>query len=649
VTITSMPQLAEPLSTAREAAGRHAWREAYDAYGAAERGELTPGDLERYADAAWWTGKIEEAISLRERAYAGFTAAGDRRRAARVALTLNWDHVGREAYAVAGGWFANAERLLENEPESSEHGFLALTRGLNALFGGGTVAEALAGMERAADIARRFGDRDVEMIAVVGTGRTIIRSGDVERGLAMLDQATASAVCGHLRPFTTGLVYCITISTCHDLGDFRRAAEWTEEANRWCDRLDVSGFPGACRIHRAEVMRLRGDWDGAERQAQAACDELEDFERRLTANGYYEIGEIRRRQGNFAAAEEAYARANELGQDPQPGLSLLRLSSGQVDAAAAGVRRAIADSKQPLLRLRHLLAQVEVAVATADLATAGAAADEAESIVDAYKIGGARTPAFDASIHLARGRILLAEGAADAAALRLQHARDEWQKVGAPYETAHARLALGMAYREGGDEHAATAEIEAALATFERLGARLDEARCRDLLGRVEASMTFLFTDIVDSTKLLGTLGEEKYRRLLARHDELLREQIVKGGGAVIKNTGDGFFASFDDAGAAVRAAIAIQKALADEIVAPDVRIGAHSGEAFRTGSGYTDYGGETIHLAARVGAAAGAGEILVSRQSLDGVAGAFRLSEPRTAQLKGFDEPVEVVAVDWR
>src|SRR5262249_6417722 len=266
-----------------------------------------------------------------------------------------------------------------------------------------------------------------------------------------------------------------------------------------------------------------------------------------------------------------------------------------------GLRRSVAEAQQPLLRLRHLLAQVEVAVAGGDLATANRAADDAEAIVDAYKIGGARTPAFDASVHLARGRIALAEGNAEGAAQLLRRARDDWQKVGAPYETAQARLALGVAFRSAGDEHAATGEIEAALATFERLGARLDEAQCRDLLGRVEASQTFLFTDIVDSTKLLGTLGEEKYRRLLARHDEVLRERIVQGGGHVIKNTGDGFFASFDDPASAIRAAIAIQKALADEIVAPDVRIGAHSGAAFRTGSGYTDFGGESVHLAARV------------------------------------------------
>ncbi len=117
----------------------------------------------------------------------------------------------------------------------------------------------------------------------------------------------------------------------------------------------------------------------------------------------------------------------------------------------------------------------------------------------------------------------------------------------------------------------------------------------------------------------------------------------------MIKQTGDGFFAAFDSAKAAIEAAVAIQRALDEEIVAPDVRIGAHTGGAFHTEADYTDYGGEGVHVAARIGAAAGAAEILVSRETLDGVGAAFRLSEPRPEQLKGFDQAVDVVSVDWR
>jgi class 3 adenylate cyclase len=162
----------------------------------------------------------------------------------------------------------------------------------------------------------------------------------------------------------------------------------------------------------------------------------------------------------------------------------------------------------------------------------------------------------------------------------------------------------------------------------------------------VQTRRTFVFTDIVDSTRLLETLGDEKWKKLLARHDELLRERIGEHGGEVIKHTGDGFFAAFDNPKAAIEAAVAIQRALDAEIVAPDVRIGVHTGSAFKT---ETDYGGQGVHVAARIGSAAGASEILASNETLDGVGGSFRLSEPREQVLQGVDRPIEVVAVAWR
>ena len=117
----------------------------------------------------------------------------------------------------------------------------------------------------------------------------------------------------------------------------------------------------------------------------------------------------------------------------------------------------------------------------------------------------------------------------------------------------------------------------------------------------------------------------------------------------MIKQTGDGFFASFDNPRGSIAAAVAIQRTLDAEIVAPDVRIGLHTGEAFRTGADVTDYGGQGVHTAARIGAAAGPAEILVSRETLDGIGSAFRLSEPRAQPLKRFEQAIDVVSVDWR
>jgi class 3 adenylate cyclase len=637
------------VEIARKAAARHSWRETYEAYADADADELAPDDIERYADAAWWTGRLDEAIALRERSYAGFNAEGDRLGAARLALTLSWDHMNRAAFAVSRGWFANAERLLDGLPEAAEHGYLALSRGVTTLMAEGDVPKALASLVLAHEIALRAGDRDTQILALVGTGKANVLSGNVEEGLAILDEASTSAVSGELRPFATGLVYCVTISSCQDVGDFRRAAEWTAAANRWCDDEDMNGFPGACRIHRAEILRLNGDWPQAEKTALAACGELQDFDRRITGGGYYEVGEIRRRRGEFAAADEAFRTADELGRPPQPGLALLHLAEGKVDSAVAGITRALAELHEPLQRARVLPAQVAIAIAAADLESARSAADELEQIVDAYKIGDQRAPAFDAEVHLARGQIQLAERDFDAAAASLRRARDEWQRVGAPYEVAQARTELAVAFRRQGDEHAATAELQAALAAFVKLGARLDQERVEELLGRVEGQRTFLFTDIVGSTKLLEELGDEEWQKLLARHDELVQEGIVDNRGSVIKRTGDGFFARFDDPAAAIDAAIAVQRALAADGLATEVRIGAHAGGAFKTGANFSDYGGQSVHIAARIGAAAGAGEILVSRETLDGADGRFPLSAPRAESLKGFEQPIDVVSVDWR
>ena len=644
-----MSQLIDSLDGARSAAARQAWSEAFAAFSEVDPGDLTAGDFEKFGDAAFWTGHREEAVSLRQRAYSGYVAEGDKLSAARIALALSWDHLSSGTYAVAHGWFAKAERLLGDVPEAVEHGYLVVSRGFSSLFGEGDLASAFAAFDQAYELSQRFGDLDLEAMALTGKGKVLVHRGEVDEGLALLDEATAAAMGGGLQPFAAGFVYCCTIDSCQELGDYRRAAEWTDAANRWCDGLDIKGMPGACRVHRAEIMRLQGHWPEAEEQALSACEELQSFNPHVTAIGHYEIGEIRRRRGDFAQAEEAYAKANEWGFDPQPGLALLRLAEGKVEAAVAGVQRALAQVDQPLVRVRLLPAQVEIAIDAGDVKRARAAVTELEQIIDSFKVGKARVPAFDAAVHFAVGQIALAEGDAEAAVQSLRRARAEWERVGAPYEIAQTRMSLGIAYRRTGDEHAATAELEPALATFERLGAKLDEERANELLGRLEARRTFLFTDIVDSSKLLDTFGDEKWRKLLARHDQLVRERIGEHGGDVIKQTGDGFFASFDSPRAAIEAAIEIQRALDAEVFAPDVRIGAHTGGAFHTDASFTDYSGQGVHTAARIGAAARAAEILVSKETLEGIGTGFRLSDPRAEELKGFEQPVEVISVDWR
>jgi class 3 adenylate cyclase len=641
-----MSQVVEdPLAAGREAAQRSAWPEAYERLQEADTGgaQLTGGDLLLLGDAALWTGHLTASIEVYERAYARLLEEGDNRRAAFAALFLAAEYRNKVQNAVSMGWHQRAARLLESEPESAEHGYLELQRSMME-YGRGNYDQALQHIRRAADIATRAHDKDILAQATLREGLVLVKKGQVDAGLALIDEVSASAVAGELSPYSTAVIYCNTIGTCRSLADYTRAAEWTETAERWCERLEIAGFPGMCRVDRAGIMRLRGAWAEADEELQRATEELSDFNPRVAGEAFYEIGEIRLRMGDLAGAEEAFGRALELARDPQPGIALLRLAQGKADAAANSLKRTLADeSWSPLDRSRLLPAQVEVAIAAGDVDTARAAAEELEAIAEAYKIAEATAPALEGAVRTAWGAVLIAEGDLDGAMTCLRRALKLWGEVDAPYDAARTRLLFGQAYRLQGDEDGAQEELARAKTAFERLGAVRDARRAEELLsGR--ARKTFMFTDIVQSTKLAEALGEERWQKVLAKHDETLRSSFARHGGEVVKHTGDGFFVAFEDAMGAIEAAREIQRSLRDQGIAPEVRIGLHTAEA---ASAAGDYSGTGVNAAERIAALASGGEILASTESIDGVQAP--VSAPREETLKGFEEPVQVVSVDWR
>ena len=514
----------------------------------------------------------------------------------------------------------------------------------------GQLEAAQEQLARARELATRLGDRNLEAMAMVFQGTTLVMTGEVSEGLALLDEATARAVSGELDPLATGMVYCVTIHSCQTLGDCGRAAEWTTQANRWCDRLDVSGFPGACLIHRAEIMRLQGNWDDAEEQAAPACEELGAYFNLITSAGSNEIGEIRRRRGDFAQAEEAYAKANELGHPTgaQPGLALLRLAQGKVDSAAAAVRRALeSEGLDPLTRASLLPAQVEIALAAGELARARAAATELEEIADQYRIDGVRTPHMEGTLQLTLGRIRIAERDFEGAMAAAKAARSTWEKVGAPYEAALARMLLGIVYRGEEDEHSARDEIQAAKATFERLGAALDTQRAAELLGEGATGKTFVFTDIVDSTKLLEALR----RGEVAKAPEVARQAPPRA------NRGGRRRGHQADRGRLLRRVRVARGSSGRRDCDPArARRGADRARRAdrRPQRQGLPHGGRRLH---RPGRPRRGSHRRARRRRRDPrehaqawtARGRFRLSEPRPETLKGFSEPVEVAAVEWR
>ena len=648
--------MADTLEEARKALDHHAWADALALLRQADATKTLDAEgLEMLADAAWWMAEPDESLAARERAHAAFAAAGNMRRAAALALRLGQDNGNKRAYAAAGAWLERAAKLLEGDEDCVEYGYLLFVQiavghaqmGLDA-----TVAIA----RRAADLGKRFGDRDLQAYAAMGEGLTRIAYGDVAAGLARLDTATVAAVAGELTVFTTGWIYCGTIGACRDLADYRRASEWTEATTRWCERQSVTGFPGICRVNRAEVIERRGSWAQAEQEARKACDELQRFQiSEVAALGFYAIGDIRLRMGDLPAAEDAFRRAHELGTVPEPGLALVRLAQGDASAAAASLRRALANERERSPRARLLPAEVDVALAVGDRERAREASKELDAL--AVMFG---TAAMDAIAGTARAALQLADGDAVSAEKTISAALRRWQELEMPYDVAKARVLLAAALRAQGDEAAAKLELQAARSTFERLGARLDIRRASDLLGdeahvtsaeptQERVTRTFLFTDIVRSTRLVDALGDVAWQDVIRWHDQTLRALIAQHQGQEIRHQGDGFFVAFANAGDAVECAVAIQRRLADQRraqgFAPQVRIGMHTADAHRRGLDYTGFG---IHEAARIGGVAGADEILVSAATLESAAKAYP-SEKRTVLLKDIAEPVEVASIDWR
>ena len=464
----------DPLGAVRRLLDAQDWDGALDAVRAADVGpdlEAEQADLE--AEALWWLGRLDDCIDARERAYRAFDEAGDRQRAGRCAVWLWEHHAMRLRSSVAGGWLRRARRALEHDEHTVDYGRLLL-REAEAAHGAGQIDEAVELAGRAADLGRALRLPDLEAEALQARGRVLIERGDLVEGMGHLDEAMLFAVEGRIGPYATGKVYCSLISACEEVGDFDRAAEWTEATMGWSERHPFAVFPGICRVHRAALLKRRGSLAEAEREAERACGELVQSHLGNSAAAYAEVGDIRRRLGELDRAEEAFARAEELRGGPCAELALLRLAQGRTDAARSIVETSLRGTAHPLARAGLLPTVVHVGVAAHDFDAAGEAMRELDELAARFA-----TPELLAVAASTRGRLQLASE--DPAAVgTLQDAVDRWQALDVPYEVATARTLLGQALRDAGDDDAATASFAAGAALFDQIGARLDARQVLD-------------------------------------------------------------------------------------------------------------------------------------------------------------------------
>jgi tetratricopeptide (TPR) repeat protein len=476
----SSPARTTLVEQAREAAGRGAWQEAFDLLTSADaQVRLSGPDLPFFAAVAYAAGDLDRTIEAWERAHTESLRGGDRVAAAgaavRVAMHLLFDTA---LMAPVRGWLKRVERLLEDHDETPVHAWLFVVKSYERLLSGDFV-HALESARQAIAIGVRH-DPAAAAVARVAEARSLILDGHVSEGLLLLHEAGVATASGELDPLLTGVVYCELVCALQGIAQYDLAEEWTIAMETWRHGQPIGSVHGRCRIHRAEILRLRGSWSEAEQHALAACEELRPYLRREFGWPLMELGRIRLRRGDIAGAEAAFRSAHEVGWDPQPGLALVHLAKGDVARATDSIRDALENplaipSKElpPHTELRQaplFEAQSEIAVAAGDLALAQIAAAELARIAALFE-----SKPLTASAALAYGRIHLASGDTAGACRDFGQAAHLWNEVGAPYETALARIGLGYAHRAIGNESRAVMEFEAARAAFGRLGALREE------------------------------------------------------------------------------------------------------------------------------------------------------------------------------
>ena len=513
---------AQAIEQGRELLREQEWGAAFSKLTAPDVAPLLgPVDLEGVAKVAYLLGNEAEGSEFYRRAHEEFLNLGQTQDAARCAFWLGFMSLINGELAMATGWLSRADRLLASEPDCCEKGYLLLPIGYREVHTGDPVAGHSA-FESAGEIGNRFGDKDLVTMALQGQGRSLIRQGEITRGVTLLDEAMVGVTAGEVSPMIAGAVYCSVIEGCSEIFDLRRAREWTTALEKWCSsNPDIVPYRGHCRVRRAEILQLEGAWPDAMIEAQQASEWLSKPKPRAEVGAaLYCKAELHRFRGEFALAEELYIQAAQWDRT-QPGLAQLRLAQEQLEVANAAIRRIAEEVQGSMNRARVLDAYVEIALAVNDIAAAREAADQLAELAEQYQ-----APILFALSSRAVGAVLLTEQHAKRALAFLRQSWTTWCDLDAPFEASRTAVLTALACRALGDEDAAKADLTGARDVFERLGALPDLARTEALLVTESRSAGGLTSREVEVLRLIArgltnrAIAEELHisEKTVARH-----------------------------------------------------------------------------------------------------------------------------------
>ena len=459
----------DDLRQARETFERGDWAHAFQAWSDVDTDALGPDDLLSLATAAFLLGKHEECVAAIQQAFQSYVDRGELAAAVRCAWWLTMVFSTGGDPALAAGWTARADRVLEQIGEDVvETGYVRFLHMFRQI----AAQDFAAAFEHAASVTehgRRFGDPDLLALGLAAEGRMMLYSGHVPQGLAMFDEAMLGVAAGDVSPVLAGNVYCVMIEGCQEVSDFGRAAEWTAALGRWCsEQPGLVAYTGQAAVHRGQIMRLHGAFrDAVEEFDHAVRRYLTRPDTGPAGLACAEKGDALRILGDFAAAEASYEAAFDHGYEPQPGLALLWMATGRTDAALGAARRLLAERGDPVARSRVLPAVVEILLASGEVEESRPIAAELEQIATDFGCA-----ALQAMAAYTSGCVELEVGDASGALPYLRKASTLWRGLDAPYEVARVRLQVGRAFESLGDEVSSASELAAARLVFVELGAQ---------------------------------------------------------------------------------------------------------------------------------------------------------------------------------